>query len=86
MELPGSLRLAADQRDDVTVSRREYPDETVVAVDFGPGVEATVDVVGGTAIVVAGDRQFEFEVPEGATDVSTNRGMLFITSAPDATA
>lgn len=82
MELPGSLRLAADQRDDVTVSRREYEDETVVAVDFGPGVEATVDVVGRTAIVVAGDRQFEFEVPADATDVTTNGGMLFITSAP----
>ena len=85
MDAPRTLRSAADERDDVTIARREYDDGTVVAVDFGPGVETTVDVVGETAIVVAGDRQFEFEVPEGATDVSTNDGVLVIESGADAT-
>jgi hypothetical protein len=78
MDLPGTLRSAADERDDVTITRQEYPDETVVAVDFGTGVEASVDVVGDTAIVVAGDRQFEFEIPEAANEITTNDGMLVI--------
>ena len=78
MELPGALRSAADERDDVIVTRQEYDDETVVAVDFGAGVDASVDVVGETAIVVAGDRQFEFEVPEAATELTTNEGILVI--------
>jgi hypothetical protein len=29
-------------------------------------------------IVVAGDRQFEFEVPDEATEFTTNEGMLVI--------
>ena len=78
MELPGTLRSAANDRDDLTITRQEYAGETVVAVDFGAGVEASVDVVGDTAIVVAGDRQFEFEVPEEATEITTNDGMLVI--------
>jgi hypothetical protein len=87
MELPGTLRSAADERDDVTVTRQEYADETVVAVDFGAGVEASVDVVGNAAIVVAGERQFEFEVPEASNEVTTNGGMLVIKeAAPDETA
>lgn len=86
MDAPRTLRSAADERDDVTIARHEYDDVTVVAVDFGPGVEAVVDVVGETAIVVAGDRQFEFEMPEGATDVTTNGGVLVIESDADTTA
>lgn len=79
METPHQLRSAANEQDDVTITRREYEEENVITVDFGPGVEASVDVVGDTAIVVAGDRQFEFEIPEGATEVTTNDGMLIIT-------
>lgn len=78
MEAPRQLRSAADQQDDVTITYRDYDDENVIVVDFGPGVEASLDVVGDTAIVVAGDRQFEFEVPEEATDISVNDGMLII--------
>lgn len=51
---------------DRRLQRLEYDDEVVFALDLGPGVDATVDVVDGTAIVVAGDEQFEFEVPAGA--------------------
>ena len=94
MDAPTQLRSAAERRDDVAIARREYPDGTVVTVDFGAGVEASLDVVGGRAIVVAGDRQFEFEVPAGATEMTTNGGMLRIeeageegaTSDPDGTA
>ena len=79
MEAPPPLQSAADEDGDITITRREYENENVITVDFGPGVEATVDVVGDTAIVVAGDRQFEFEIPPEATDVTTNDGMLIIT-------
>lgn len=81
METPRSLETAADEREDITISRREYDGENVVAVDFGRGVEAKLDIVGDTAIVVVGDRQFEFEVPREATEVTTNDGMLLIRSA-----
>ncbi|MFC4448165.1 DUF7127 family protein [Halorussus aquaticus] len=79
MDAPAPLQSAADEQDDITIARREYEDENVVTVDFGRGVEAHLDVVGKTAIVVAGDRQFEFEIPDEATDVTTNDGMLIIT-------
>lgn len=81
MEAPGELRTAANRRDDVTIGRREYDDESILAIDFGPGVDATVDVVGEVAIVVAGDKQYEFDIPPEATDITTNDGVLLIRSA-----
>jgi len=78
MEAPLELRTAAEKREDVTITRRGYDDEDVVAVDFGPGVGASLDVVGGTAVLVAGDRQFEFDVPPEAGEVTTNDGILAI--------
>jgi hypothetical protein len=78
MEAPRQLRFAADQQDDITITYRDYDDENVIVVDFGPGVEATLDVVGDTAIVVANGEQYEFEVPEEASDISVNDGMLVI--------
>lgn len=78
METPPALRDAAGDRDDVTLTRREYGDETVIAVDFGPGAEPSLDVVGDLAIVVFGGRQFEFPVPPDAADVALNDGMLTI--------
>lgn len=79
MEAPRELRSAANELDDVTITRRDYDDESVVAVDFGPGVEAVLDIVDDTAIVVAGDRQYEFRVPPEATEITTNDGLLLIT-------
>ncbi|NEU56293.1 hypothetical protein [Halorussus sp. MSC15.2] len=79
MDAPAPLQSAADEQDDITIARREYEDENVITVDFGRDVEAHLDIVGNTAIVVAGDRQFEFEIPDEATDVTTNDGMLVIT-------
>jgi hypothetical protein len=78
MDAPGTLRNAANEDEAITISHRDYDDETVIAVDFGADVDAAVDVVGDTAIVVAGDRQFEFDVPDGATEITTNDGMLII--------
>ena len=50
---------------DGVVRQYEYERESVVVADFG-GVDGSVDVVDGTAIVVVEDNQYEFEVPEGA--------------------
>lgn len=78
VKTPRELRSEADERDDVTVTRHEYDDGLVVAVDFGPGVDAAHDVVGDTVIVVAGDRQVEFETPSEASEIVTNNGVLTI--------
>jgi len=80
MEAPGELRSAADRDDDITIALREYEDENVVVVDFGPEVHPSLDVVGDVAIVVAGDDQYEFEIPSDATDIAVNDGMLLIES------
>lgn len=78
MEAPGELRTAANKREDIVIAQREYDGESVVTVDFGPEVELALDVVDGTAIVVAGDGQFEFEVPDWAAEVTVNDGILTI--------
>jgi hypothetical protein len=78
MDAPSPLRSAANEQEEISMTRREYDEENVLTVDFGRGVEAALDIVGDTAIVVAGDRQFEFEVPDEATEVTSNDGMLVI--------
>ncbi|MDG5761137.1 Hsp20/alpha crystallin family protein [Natronococcus sp. A-GB1] len=52
--------------------RYEYEDGSVLAVDFGTAsTDAAADIVDGTVIVVDGDDQYEFELPDGATDAHT---------------
>lgn len=74
VKAPHQLRSAADDEDDVLIERRD----DAVLVDFGPGVEAAVDTVGETVIVVAGDDQYEFARPPEAGRITANGGMLFI--------
>lgn len=76
MEAPSELRDAANNEEDIVITHREYEDEDIVTIDFGADVEASLDIVGETAIVVAGDRQFEFEIPDEVTEITTNDGML----------
>lgn len=77
MNLPDSL--AAVDRRGAIVRRFDRDGASGIVVDFGPSAEATsVDVVGNTALVVTDDDQFEFELPEGANDVTVNNGMLTI--------
>ncbi|MFC7009050.1 DUF7127 family protein [Halalkalicoccus salilacus] len=77
METPHELRTV-DQRDGHVRTRR-YDDGSVIVADFGADAgEISVDVVGDTAIVVAGDQQIEFELPEGADEISVNNGVLTI--------
>ncbi|PGF18038.1 hypothetical protein CP556_19345 [Natrinema sp. CBA1119] len=79
METPPELKDVAGDGDEITISNREYDDESVIAVDFGPtGEHPSVDVVDDTAIVTVGGRQFEFDVPTEASDVIVNDGVLTI--------
>lgn len=59
-------------------SRRfEYGDRTEYVVDFGAGVDATVELVDGTAIVVVGGEQYDLDVP-GDAQVFMSNGVLTI--------
>jgi hypothetical protein len=79
METPPELEAAAGDREGITIGNREYDDESVIAVDFGPtGEKPAVDIVDETAIVTVGNGQFEFDVPADATDVTVNDGILTI--------
>lgn len=79
METPTELKAIAGKQEDVTISKREYDGDSVIAVDFGPVAgEPSVDVVGDTAIVVVDGKQLEFDVPTNATDVTVNDGILSI--------
>lgn len=80
MDAPHQLRSAAMEDEDVSITERDLDGETELTVDFGQDAHATVDVVGDTAIVVVDDDQYEFAVPDEATDVTTNDGMLIIRS------
>lgn len=68
---------------DVFARRYDYGDEAVLAADLGAGAgDATVDVVDDTAIVVIetpeGERQEEFELPEGEARAFIRNGVLTI--------
>ncbi|QLH82798.1 hypothetical protein [Halosimplex pelagicum] len=80
MDAPSTLRSAAADDEGIAITRRESDGETTLVVDFGEGADAKLDTVGETAIVVAGDRQFEFEIPPEVTDLSVNDGMLTLRS------
>ena len=62
------------------VARRyQYEDRTVIAADFGPGADPDVDVVDGTVIIiVVGDDQREFDVPEGDVQTFTQNGVVTV--------
>lgn len=63
----------------ITIRKREYDDETIIAVDFGDDSgKLSVDVVDDTAIVVVEEQQLEFEVPAEASEVTVNNGLLTI--------
>jgi hypothetical protein len=62
---------------DVEVARREFDDRTEFVADFGPGREASVDVLGDTVIVVADDDQYELET-DGDAEAFIRNGILTI--------
>lgn len=79
METPAELQAAAENQESITISKREYDGESIIAVDFGPVAgEPSVDIVEETAIVVVDGKQFEFNVPANANKVTVNDGILTI--------
>ena len=77
MKTPDSLRRTDE--DDRIVREYDYGNERAIVVDLGPEfADAAVDVADGTAIVVAGDEQFEFDVPADAAEVTANNGVVTI--------
>lgn len=79
MEPPAGLQSIVDNRENITISERDYEDTSEIVVDFGPvAAEPSVDVVDDTAIVVLDGTQFEFGVPASADDVTVNDGILTI--------
>jgi len=65
--------------DETPLRRFEYDDGVVLAADVGAAEDASVDVVDGTVIVVAGTEQYEQHLP-GADDARAfiNNGVLTI--------
>jgi hypothetical protein len=63
---------------DAPLRQYEYDDAVVLAADLGVVGDATVDVVDGTAIVVVGDEQYDFEVPAGDARAFIRNGVLTI--------
>lgn len=77
VETPQELRTV--DRDDGLVDRRDDDGSSVIIADFGVAFDdLTVDIVGTTAIIVAGDEQVEFELPEDADEISVNNGIVTI--------
>ncbi|MFB6087872.1 MAG: hypothetical protein ABEJ85_05070 [Haloarculaceae archaeon] len=64
--------------DDVGSARHEYDDVTVFAADFGPDRSATVDVVDGTAIVLADGEQYDIDLPGEDARAFMKNGVLTI--------
>jgi len=67
--------------EDIAVSEFDYAEDTVWALDFGPEVDGTVEVVDGTAIVVVDGEQYDIEVDDDAGAFMHN-GILTIEVSP----
>lgn len=77
VKTPQELRTV--DRDDGLVDRRDYDGNSVIVADLGVASDdLAVDIVDETAIIVAGDDQIEFELPEDADEVSVNNGIVTI--------
>ena len=64
-------------RADGLVRRYDYGAESLVVADLGD-VKGTVDLVDGTAIVVADGDQTEFDVPDGASRAFMTNGVVTV--------
>lgn len=77
MRVPKQLRDG--HTDDAVVRQIEDEGASAITVDFGPdAADMSIDVVDETVIVVTNDRQFEFDLPTGANDVTVKNGVLTI--------
>ena len=71
--------MPTTQHDTAMVRRYDYDDRTVFVADFGAAGAPAVDVVDGTAILVAGDgTQREFDLPPGQVQAINRNGVVSI--------
>lgn len=66
------------RREDAIARQYDYEDRTVFVADLGPGRDGSIDLLEGTAIVVVGDEQYEFDVPEGEARASMSNGVVTV--------
>lgn len=64
--------------DDVGLRRYDYDERSVLAADFGPGADVSVDVVDGTAIVLADGEQYDLDLLSDDAQALMNNGVLTI--------
>lgn len=77
MRVPKQLRDG--HTDDAVVRQIEDNGASAITVDFGPAAaDMSIDIIDETVIVVTNDRQFEFDLPAGADDVTVKNGVLTI--------
>lgn len=68
--------MALDQIQESMVRRYEYDDRTVIVADLGPDVEPEVEVLGRTAVVVVGDREYDVDLPAGSVEAFNHNGVV----------
>ncbi|MDY6817853.1 MAG: hypothetical protein SVG88_04250 [Halobacteriales archaeon] len=65
------------QQANAPVRRFDYDDRTVIAADFGPAADPSIDLLDGTAIVVYDtDQQAEIDLPEGDVQAFNRNGVV----------
>ena len=69
--------LSRSTRADAVVRRYDYDDESVIVADLG-SVEGTVDLVDGTALVVADGDTHEFDLPAEASRAFMTNGIVTV--------
>lgn len=62
---------------EAVLRRYEYDDGVVLVADVGTNT-GSVDVVDGTAIIVAGQEQYEIDLPEGTPRAFMKNGVVTI--------
>lgn len=72
------MRGQSQLADDVPVREFDYGDAVVYAADLGVVGDATADVVDDTVVVVAGDEQYDFELPDGEARAFIRNGVLTV--------
>lgn len=68
--------MALDQIQESMVRRYEYDDRTVIVADLGPDAEPEVEVLGRTAVVVVGDREYDVDLPAGSVEAFNRNGVV----------
>lgn len=67
-------------QEDSRIRMVDRGDDEAFVVDLGPTGDATVDVVGDTAIVVADGQQYDLDLPRRDAEAFIRNGVLTVTT------